>query len=219
MWRLNDKIRYKLGRARLAGLLTVLPVTICFFVLALNLYLFAKSEITSSSVSVSGYYRSDGTYVHSYHRRPPGSREHDRPYETLAFFSLAAILGSIVIGGITVYRYHKVPDKDLLPYVDVGFTRPPEVKVPHKLSYARKHWVCGKCRHKMYKSEQYHYYESEHGRFTTRYRFCEDCYLALKRESKDSEPMIKKYDELYLQRYNEQYRHYFGSYPENRKAI
>ena len=48
--------------------------------LALSLNIFARggsrgesgSSAGSKTVHVSGYYRSDGTYVHSYDRAPPG---------------------------------------------------------------------------------------------------------------------------------------------------
>ena len=41
----------------------------------------AKNKLTPYSVNVSSYERSDGTFVESYSRRPPGSVEHDKPYE------------------------------------------------------------------------------------------------------------------------------------------
>ena len=40
-----------------------------------------ESYLTPYSVSVSGYSRSDGSYVKPYKRRPPGSVSHDKPYE------------------------------------------------------------------------------------------------------------------------------------------
>ena len=52
------------------------------------------SELTPHSVSVRGYYRSDGTYVNSYNRRPPGSVKHDKPYETIRFITLLIMLPS-----------------------------------------------------------------------------------------------------------------------------
>ena len=42
----------------------------------------AEKELTPYSINVNGYQRSDGSYVGSYSRRPPGSVEHDKPFES-----------------------------------------------------------------------------------------------------------------------------------------
>ncbi len=47
---------------------------------SLMAYLEAGRHLTPASVSVSGYYRRDGTYVRPYNRRPPGGVTHDAPY-------------------------------------------------------------------------------------------------------------------------------------------
>ena len=55
----------------------------------LLLWMFGCAGVTPASVFVSGFYRSDGTYVGSYNRQPPGSVANDSPFETaewLGFF-------------------------------------------------------------------------------------------------------------------------------------
>src|SRR5215471_19050500 len=57
----------------------VVGSVVCLILLALSLNFFARggsrgesgSSARSKTVHVSGYYRSDGTYVHSYDRAPP----------------------------------------------------------------------------------------------------------------------------------------------------
>jgi len=65
-----------------------------------------QSHITPASVSVSGYYRNDGTYVHGYNRRPPGSVNRDSPYELgMLLFGVIGIVGcTLIIGGVHAYR-------------------------------------------------------------------------------------------------------------------
>jgi hypothetical protein len=59
-----------------------LPVLgLAIFLASLLEYREAGRHLTPASVSVSGYYRRDGTYVGSYNRRPPGGVAHDAPYE------------------------------------------------------------------------------------------------------------------------------------------
>ena len=64
------------------------------FTMAANFH----SQLTPTSVSVSGYYRSDGTYIHPYNRRPPNSVEHDKPFETgMFFFGFIGVVGCIIV--------------------------------------------------------------------------------------------------------------------------
>ena len=51
----------------------VLPFCIWSSINSCEGYLSANSKLTPYSVKVKGYYRSDGTKVESYKRRPPGS--------------------------------------------------------------------------------------------------------------------------------------------------
>ena len=54
---------------------------VAMFWSSLDSYRDAGRHLTPASVSVSGYYRRDGTYVRPYHRRPPCGVAHDAPYE------------------------------------------------------------------------------------------------------------------------------------------
>jgi hypothetical protein len=67
----------------------------------------ACDELTPFSVSVSGYYRSDGTYVRQHSRRPPGGAQHDKPYEILGFISFVSIVASAAFVGITANTLRK----------------------------------------------------------------------------------------------------------------
>ena len=71
------------GWPRLSGRLIslLLPlVGLAIFLPSLRAYLEAGRHLTPASVSVSGYFRRDGTYVRPYYRRPPGGVAHDAPY-------------------------------------------------------------------------------------------------------------------------------------------
>lgn len=61
------------------------------------LWVFGFAGVTPSSVRVSGYYRSDGTYVNSYSRRPPGSVAHDDPFETAGWFGFFGFCAGVYI--------------------------------------------------------------------------------------------------------------------------
>jgi len=72
--RINPRLHLALGIA--------LPLLgLALFWYCLEEYREAGRHLTPASVSVSGYYRRDGTYVRPYHRRPPGGVAHDAPYE------------------------------------------------------------------------------------------------------------------------------------------
>lgn len=55
---------------------------------------FARTNMTPPSVSVSGYTRRDGTYVHGYNRRPPGSVSHDSPFVMIQLASFVVMAGA-----------------------------------------------------------------------------------------------------------------------------
>ena len=82
----------------------LLPLCIWGDIKSCTNYIEAGTKLTPYSVSVSGYYRKDGTYVHPYQRRPPGGVRHDAPYESqranmgiLFFLCLIGGVGSIVV--------------------------------------------------------------------------------------------------------------------------
>jgi hypothetical protein len=76
----------------------VLPFCIWSSIKSCEGYLSANSKLTPYSVTVKGYYRSDGTRVESYKRRPPGSVAHDKPYERAKVWNVIQLLFSVVIG-------------------------------------------------------------------------------------------------------------------------
>lgn len=76
----------------------LLPLTIFLFSITYNSYKEAGENLTPYSVSVRGYYRRDGTYIHPYHRRPSGSVRHDRPYENKRSCLYIAMIGECLIG-------------------------------------------------------------------------------------------------------------------------
>lgn len=66
----------------------------------------AGTHLTPYSVSVSGYYRKDGSYVRPHKRRPPGSVEKDAPWKRERFLMGTLFLGSIALGlGSLFYTY------------------------------------------------------------------------------------------------------------------
>jgi len=80
----------------------IFPLTFLGGIASCESYIEAGTHLTDASVSVRGYYRTDGTYVRPYKRRPPGGAEHDKPYESkrtlmgfLFFACLAGGCGSI----------------------------------------------------------------------------------------------------------------------------
>jgi|GEM_PF-5428422 len=89
----------------LRHLIFITSILIVFFT-SRYLYLDAGEHLTPYSVSVSGYYRSDGTHVNSYSRRPPGGAKHDAPYETvrsITFFFMAGSVISLFYYGYCLY--------------------------------------------------------------------------------------------------------------------
>jgi len=82
----------------------ILPICIFGNIESCQSYIDAGSHLTPYSVSVSGYYRSNGTYVRPYKRRPSGGVNHDEPYISermtmglLFFVCLIGGGGSIII--------------------------------------------------------------------------------------------------------------------------
>ena len=64
-----------------------------------NSYSDLSNKLTPNSVSVSGYYRRDGSYVSSYSRRPPGTVNKDKPIEK----ELSKVSTLLVIINIAFY--------------------------------------------------------------------------------------------------------------------
>ncbi len=79
-------------------------VTALIFISSLYFYNDFGKKLTPYSVSVRGYYRSDGTYVSPHNRRPPGSVEKDAPYELSRGILIVILLGSggFILGKIYI---------------------------------------------------------------------------------------------------------------------
>ena len=111
------------------------------------LWMFGCAGVTPASVFVSGYSRSNGTYVHSYSRRHADSVTHDAPFETaelLGFLSACAGIYSLITkrGPQTTSPTH---------YVDVRSPRKPaeeEIELfpmPTIQGTADSDWRCDSC--------------------------------------------------------------------------
>jgi hypothetical protein len=83
---MRKQFRRLLGRAWLSGMFTWFPAGLLGSIVGIFIFLYAQSNLTPYSVHVSGYYRSNGTYVNPYTRRPPGSVNHDEPYGVVVVF-------------------------------------------------------------------------------------------------------------------------------------
>jgi hypothetical protein len=98
----------------------------------------AKANLTPYSVHVEGYYRSDGTFVHPHNRRPPGSVDHDLPFERTEKRMYWGILGLVTtttlsllfcsINAINEVRsikknYQIYAEREILTKMKFNFTR------------------------------------------------------------------------------------------------
>jgi hypothetical protein len=113
----------------------------------LLLWMFGCAGVTPASVSVSGYYRSDGTYVDSYNRRPPGSVAHDSPFETaewLGFFFVCSGVYVLVTkesahdGSTIYYRDSRSRAAQTSDEIEL-------VPVPTNRGIAEADWRCEGC--------------------------------------------------------------------------
>lgn len=83
----------------------ILPLCILGNIKSCSSYNEAGKHLTPYSVSVSGYYRSDGVYVSSYNRRPPGSVKHDEPYESKRTYMSVLFIVCLIGGGGSILAY------------------------------------------------------------------------------------------------------------------
>src|SRR5262249_53645698 len=181
----------------------------------------AHYESSPKTVHVSGYYRRDGTYVHSYYRRPPGAAQHDAPYEKAA--QDKKFVGGLVsvIGGIGVVmvlgRFFASPDWDLLP--DLKYTsqlppKPKAIEVPQFTAHARKFWQCSRCRRSIAPRDTYWFNQRPS-------KFCINCRDHLRREEAAERPKwiayaaaLMKEEAEKSQLRLEQYRRFYGRMPD-----
>lgn len=205
-------LSYYKGRAKLSCLCW-LPLSLSALSIGLLLVLYANENITTKSVSVSGYHRSDGTYVGSYSRRPPGSVQHDRPYENIKLLGIV-IVG---VGGFTaarsVYKFLLPSPFELLPSISSNelVEVPRDVRVPTLRAQARKDWYCESCRAHIGCGSEYWYYKNT---YSSRSRICTLCKEALKRSKADLPSARLRYaNELRIIRLK-QFSEYYGCCPE-----
>lgn len=78
--------------------MVLLPISILSGFHSCSSYIEAGTHLTPYSVSVSGYYRKDGTYVGPYNRRPPGSVNKDAPWKRQRFLMGTLFICSMLIG-------------------------------------------------------------------------------------------------------------------------
>ncbi len=76
----------------------ILPFCILGNIKSCSTYIEAGKHLTPSSVSVRGYYRRDGTYIHPYNRRPPGGARHDVPYESTRTPFWREVVVTVIVG-------------------------------------------------------------------------------------------------------------------------
>lgn len=106
-----SKIKILLYRFSKSKVYIILPICVVICLASLYFYIEAGQHLTPYSVHVRGYYRSDGTYVSSYQRRPPGGVAHDKPYKSTRALCTIVFIFSASVGGTSIYLF--VKDKDV----------------------------------------------------------------------------------------------------------
>ena len=206
---------YYRGKAKLAGLLSV-PLALFVLVGGYVGCEYAESNITPATVSVRDYFRSDGTHISGYNRRPPGSVAHDRPYEQLRLISFIAVLGAAFWAGRSIYRFVAVPPLSLLPPLDFASLPPPavEIAVPVLTATARKEWECEDCGTRIATGTAYFYYEGG-GAHRDRHRYCGPCAAERNRRKKELPGLKREYSEAQARARRDQCLSVYGLPPES----
>ncbi len=93
-----------------------IPASIFFIPNMYEARIEAGKHLTPYSVSVSGYYRKDGTYVRPHNRRPPGSVEHDAPYLATRRRLFWGITGLVLLsfgsaGGVVIFSIKEIKNR------------------------------------------------------------------------------------------------------------
>lgn len=169
-----NKNIYKLKKIGL-GKFTLSFLSFCLFLL---LFLYANINMTPKSISVSGYYRNDGTYVRSYNRRPPGAVLNDRPFEAL---KTIASFGSITSGVYLYILFRRYNNSHAIDFLkkDIIWVEdyPPQdftlISVPEYSAVPRKCWTCDVCKNKIYPGSIYFYYAKNSK--SNRHHICNGC--------------------------------------------
>ena len=99
---LNARLHYLEAKARLAGMFTTLPRALLVCLSAFGVLLLLEGILTPYSVDVSGYTRSNGTYVAPYRRRQPGSARNEENLQVIAGLAF-------VVMGVGAYRAQAFP--------------------------------------------------------------------------------------------------------------
>lgn len=211
-------IRFYRAKVKLARIWPYLPAGIVLLVAGSFSFFYAELNITPKSVSVSSYHRSDGAYVSSYNRRPPGSIAHDQPYEALQVLGFLMAAGGGVLTYTSVRRLFFIPPHKLLPPLsdDNLPQAPQEVRFPKSRAVARKRWSCERCRSGSGRGTEYWYFESR-GRYTVRHKFCGPCRTKLSHEAslqaakwREYSAALQTYHSRKERRLREQFRAYYG---------
>ena len=220
MWK---RIRHSIARAWLAGMLTWFPGGLVVGVVGVCMFSHAQSNLTPYSVSVRGYYRSDGTYVRPHRRRPPGSVAHDAPYGIMRLFSVPIFVAGLAATGIPIYRSKRLTDWELLPIVRYKSSlpnRPVDVRVPRDTAKARADWYCAWCSKHIRPRDTYYYYLAQGGRYSERVRFCQTCQVKLIHEHHEQtsrmaayQQAVKKEKAMKRNLLIPQYKRYYGFEP------
>ena len=215
-------LHYYLVKLKLARVLPWVPAGLLLFTVGIKGCTYAGDNITPASVHVRGYQRSDGSYVHSYNRRPPGSRRHDAPYETLRFLSGLAVLAGATGVVLPLWSFLYSSPGTLLPPLPVTSsppTRPTSARIPRQKAVARKQWLCEGCSNLIQKGDTYWYYESV-GRYTERRRFCSSCRSSCISEAATLQLLMTEYERARAQweaeeraRWNRHFRSIYGCDP------
>lgn len=129
-------------------------------IVGLLLLLHGCGMITPKSVPVSSYYRSDGTYVGSYERRPPNSSGHDYPYETEWKFGLfLSLIGGWALRSMRHSRRSTPPQV----YISAPKSEPIILMVPTLYDHPEAGTRCSDCTNALIGTENafYHLLEGE----------------------------------------------------------
>lgn len=194
MTQLAYKCKYGgLGKIILTGLVSTIFIFILFIV---------SSEITPASISVSGYTRRDGTSVHSYSRRPPGSVDHDAPYQTMQLIFGVAGVASGVYCIVKIRKFKKFNiDEHYLANFKFEYQYPvlsiKKKAIPTKMVTPRKSWNCDICNKLIYSGTVYYCYSKEQKYNHT--HICSDCREEIEKVNRLYNREKKLFDVKYAQ--------------------
>jgi len=126
-----SKIKILLYRFSKSKVYIILPICVVIILVSLYFYIEAGQHLTPYSVHVRGYYRSDGTYVSSYQRRPPGGVTHDKPYKSTRSLCTIVFILSVCVGGSSIYLFVKDKNVEIIE----NFRKEIYLKVKEELNF------------------------------------------------------------------------------------